>query len=365
MRPQPKPTPLRRHPPQHQRGVTTLEYIVLGAVLVLGLVAAVSMFKGSVGESLQTEGEALSQVASGSIAGVRDRYGDGAGGPGARTGQTGQALGAGQEPERRVGDGWQSSGPRVKVEFSDTDGDGTTDSARLEGSVASTGRNDEFFGGAVKTEVDGKVFEGNAEAGLRVDDDTLSANFEAERNVASGHANARVGDVLGLEAEALVGHEQVEAHGGAGLYGAGGKFEAEASAVQGKVAYGLGDEVNPFFRSELEGKLVQGGVKGDALYGYDGKRVGVAFGGEAQGSLASGRAGGEYNIPIPFTGLSFQLRSGVSGSAGSVGGGGGGHGYYDTEEDRVHVGSFGGINLGGGFGLDFDVSFGRTPTKRE
>lgn len=91
----------------------------------------------------------------------------------------------------------------------------------------------------------------------------------------------------------------------------------------------------------------------------------MAFGGEAQASIASGRAGSEYNIPILGTGLSFQLRSGVSGSAGSIGGGAGGHGYYDTEEGRVHVGSFGGIELGSGFGLDFDVSFGRTPTKRE
>jgi Flp pilus assembly pilin Flp len=256
MRPLPKPIPLRRHSPQRQRGVTTMEYIVLGAVLVLGLVAGVSMFKGSVGESLQTEGEALSQVASGSIAGVRDRYGDGAGGPGAGTGQSGQALGAGQEPERRVGDGWRSSGPREQIEFSDTDGDGVLDNVRVESSQASTARNDEFFGGKVKTEVGGKEQERNAEAGVRVDNDTLSANLGAERNVASGHANARVGDVLGLEAEALVGHEQVEAHGGAGLYGAGGKVEAEASAVQGKVAYSLGDEVNPFFRSELEGKLV-------------------------------------------------------------------------------------------------------------
>ena len=131
------------------------------------------------------------------------------------------------------------------------------------------------------------------------------------------------------------------------------------------MAYGIGDEVNPFARGEAEGKVLQAGAKGDALLGYDGKRVGVALGAEAQASLASGRAGSEYNIPIPFTGLSFQIKGGVSGSAGSVGGGAGGHGYYDTEEGRVHVGSFGGIDLGAGLGLDFDLSFGSKPTKRK
>ncbi|MCK6572191.1 hypothetical protein L6V77_13970 [Myxococcota bacterium] len=82
-----------------QRGVTTLEYIVLGAVLVLGLVVGVSAFKGQVADSAATEGEALMQVARGDIAGVRDRYGDGAGGP-QGAGARGAAPGA--EPEQRV-----------------------------------------------------------------------------------------------------------------------------------------------------------------------------------------------------------------------------------------------------------------------
>jgi hypothetical protein len=82
-----------------QRGVTTLEYIVLGAVLVLGLVVGVSAFKGQVADSAATEGEALMQVARGDVAGVRDRYGDGAGGP-QGAGARGAAPGA--EPEQRV-----------------------------------------------------------------------------------------------------------------------------------------------------------------------------------------------------------------------------------------------------------------------
>jgi UDP-glucose 4-epimerase len=53
--------------------VTTAEYVVLAAVLVLGLVAGVSAFKSHVGRSLETEGDAVGEVASGSIAAVRDR----------------------------------------------------------------------------------------------------------------------------------------------------------------------------------------------------------------------------------------------------------------------------------------------------
>jgi hypothetical protein len=79
-----------------QRGVTTLEYIVLGAVLVLGLVVGISAFKGQVAESAATEGEAFVQVGRGDIAPVRDRYGDGAGGP---SRAAGASPGAAAEPE--------------------------------------------------------------------------------------------------------------------------------------------------------------------------------------------------------------------------------------------------------------------------
>lgn len=93
-----------------QRGVTTAEYVVLAAVLVLGLVAGVSVFKGHVGRSLDAEGGAVEEVASGSIAAVRDRYGE-SGGPGPSGGAPpalGRAQGAAlaapaaAEPERAV-----------------------------------------------------------------------------------------------------------------------------------------------------------------------------------------------------------------------------------------------------------------------
>ncbi|MCK6574246.1 pre-toxin TG domain-containing protein [Myxococcota bacterium] len=89
-------------PTSTQRGVTTLEYLVLGAVLVLGLVVGVSAFKGRVGESLQSEGNAAVEVARGQIGPVARRYGE-SGGPnpaGAQAAQQGAGLTA--EPEQAV-----------------------------------------------------------------------------------------------------------------------------------------------------------------------------------------------------------------------------------------------------------------------
>jgi Flp pilus assembly pilin Flp len=54
--------------------VTSAEYIVLAAVLVLGLVAGVSMFRSNVGSSLEAEGTAVDELARGQVAEVRARY---------------------------------------------------------------------------------------------------------------------------------------------------------------------------------------------------------------------------------------------------------------------------------------------------
>lgn len=51
----------RRHP---QRGAATLEYIVLGVVLVLGLVAGVSYLRGKVNTSLGNTGTKIESVSN-------------------------------------------------------------------------------------------------------------------------------------------------------------------------------------------------------------------------------------------------------------------------------------------------------------
>jgi hypothetical protein len=88
-----------------------MEYVVLAAVLVLGLVAGISLFGGQVESSLDTEGQAVGEVARGAIAPVRDRYDDSAGpvgqpgaaAPAAAVAQGGLAAnGPAASPEDRV-----------------------------------------------------------------------------------------------------------------------------------------------------------------------------------------------------------------------------------------------------------------------
>lgn len=50
-----------------QKGATTLEYIVLAAVLVLGLVTAINYFKTQAAEGIKHEGNVLKEVANGNF----------------------------------------------------------------------------------------------------------------------------------------------------------------------------------------------------------------------------------------------------------------------------------------------------------
>lgn len=50
---------------QAEEGATTLEYIVLASVLVLGLVVGINMFKDQIKKALQDEGTTIGNVANG------------------------------------------------------------------------------------------------------------------------------------------------------------------------------------------------------------------------------------------------------------------------------------------------------------
>lgn len=65
---------LRARLRKQEEGATTLEYIVLAAVLVLGLVGAVQYFQGQASQSLQAEGDALNNVATGAWQEVGEQY---------------------------------------------------------------------------------------------------------------------------------------------------------------------------------------------------------------------------------------------------------------------------------------------------
>lgn len=99
-----------------QRGVTTLEYLVLAAVLVLGVVAALTLFADDVEQSAGNVGGGVEEVARGSATAVGARYADEA--RGSAAGPSGGAPPAGQaqqalEPENQVaGDDGPAHGQR-------------------------------------------------------------------------------------------------------------------------------------------------------------------------------------------------------------------------------------------------------------
>lgn len=68
--------------PSRARGVTTLEYVVLAAVLVLGVVAAFTVFRDRTSDSVTQVGEGVGQIAQGHAAEVGEKYRDQAATPG-------------------------------------------------------------------------------------------------------------------------------------------------------------------------------------------------------------------------------------------------------------------------------------------
>ena len=59
-----------------QAGLSTLEYIILAAVLALGIVGAATYLRGKTQQSLQKEGDAIEKVAGGDSAEVGNTYQD-------------------------------------------------------------------------------------------------------------------------------------------------------------------------------------------------------------------------------------------------------------------------------------------------
>ncbi|MBI3270388.1 MAG: hypothetical protein HYZ53_15370 [Planctomycetes bacterium] len=250
--------------------------------------------------------------------------GTGTGTPGTGTpGGGGGGGGEGAEPIRG-GNGPRDAdrghhyvrGPHYEYEVSDSDHDGTRDTAQIRGSLA------------------------------------------------RGHSEANAGGIIGYQAdgELVYGEGQAYARGN---NGAGAGASAGAGVARGNVAVNLGDQVNPLARAEGSGSVLSADAGADAFIGDDGRRIGIGARANAQARVAEGRVGSEYNIPIPFTNQSIRLRSGVSGSVlSSPGGAAGAAAYYDREEGRFHLGGLLDIEAILGVGIDADFSFGRRPTTR-
>lgn len=151
------------------------------------------------------------------------------------------------------------------------------------------------------------------------------------------------------------------ADGGAGLKGAAG---ARMVKEGGTLFVGT-DANNPYAEAGGEYELFSSELKGDALLGSDGKRVGVALGGAASASAAKGDLMGEINIPIPFTNWTLSLKGKGGVSAGALGAGARGYGYKNLETGRFHLGAGGEAAALLGAKADFDLSLGPSYTSRD
>ncbi|MBI3270390.1 MAG: hypothetical protein HYZ53_15380 [Planctomycetes bacterium] len=242
----------------------------------------------------------------------------GPGGPGTPTPTGGPAdpIRGGNGPRDADRGPHYARGPHYEYEVSDSDGDGTRDTASVRGSVA------------------------------------------------RAHSEANAGGIIGYEAdgEFVYGEGTAYARGG---YGAGAGASGAAGVGRGRVAVNLGDQVNPLARVEGSGSVLSADAQADAFVGDDGRRVGIGARAGAQARVAEGRVGTEYNIPIPFTNQSIRYRAGVTGTALGVGAAAGGAAYYDRQEGRFHLGGLLDIEAILGVGIDADFSFGRRPTARE
>lgn len=309
---------------RRQAGVAIIEYIVLGAVLVLGMIYGVSAFRDSAASGAETVGTELASVASGSS--LAERY-SGSAGPGAAAPGGGQATPGGETSApgsggpSGIGNGPDDEdrgpayirGPHYQGGTTDEDGDGTKDTAHIEGSVV------------------------------------------------RGHAEGHYGPIGGdIDAQLIYGEAEAGAHFN---YGGSANAGAEVGVAEGEVGINFGSEESPIARVEADGSVLSAGANADLLLGDDGRRIGIGGNAAASAQVAEGRVGGGFEIPIPFTGWSIGFGGGASGSAGSVGGNAGAHGYYDREDARAHVGGNLGIEALLGIGIDADFSIGKRTKK--
>lgn len=154
--------------------------------------------------------------------------------------------------------------------------------------------------------------------------------------------------------------------GGATQYGLGAKGEAKAvkTSVEGSVYKGPpGDNgKNPYLELGGSGEVLTASANGDALLGYDGKRIGIGASGGASAALVSGEVKGRSSIPLGWLGLkdwTIDIQAKGGGSAGSAEIGGGAMAYYDTEQKRFFL--EGALKVAAllGFELGIDISIGK------
>jgi len=158
---------------------------------------------------------------------------------------------------------------------------------------------------------------------------------------------------------------EAKAAGGV-VHGAGGTASAKATWHSGEGTLFVGtDQNNPWAEGGGAYSLLQAEAKVDALVGSDGRRAGLAVGGQAMATTAAGDLKGEISIPIPFTDWTISLRGKGGGSVGSVGAAGEAHAYKDLQTSRYHAGMGGEAAALVGIKADFDLSVGPRYANRE
>lgn len=206
--------------------------------------------------------------------------------------------------------------------LSDSDGDGTNDTAQAAFSVLRM-RN-EAYG------------------------DVGPLEFGAQHNLDSMYGQGKIGATV--DTAGNVKGSGANASLEAGLKKQGAGFTVGMAGDKGR---------NPLLSVHGEYDVLHAGGNADILRDDDGSRVGLVqvVGGTAE--LVGGNAEVKSALPIPFTSGTAQVKANVSGSLGTAPGGGLGLWlYYDKKEKRVHFGfliDLEAIIAGAGVNLDFSV----------
>ena len=190
--------------------------------------------------------------------------------------------------------------------------------------------------------------------------DTARAEAGAIRMRNQGAKKIGPGEIGGKHnLDAIYGRAQGTASTNNGGAGASGAAEVGMLKEGAEVSVGpAGDNgQNPYAAVGGEYDVLHAEAKGDALLGDDGKRVGIGAMGKAGAEVIGGKGTGKVTTPTLF-GMNIQTKGEVSGSAGGVGGGLGGWVYYDRQERRLHVGALGKLVAGFGGELNLDISIG-------
>lgn len=178
------------------------------------------------------------------------------------------------------------------------------------------------------------------------------AQLRGARTDARGNGVAGEMDILSAQANGRAG---MTANG----FGGQGQASTSMARMQGSVTT---EALGGTRTGQVEGKLMSAAVRGDALLGDDGRRVGIALGGKAEAAAASVSATSRRTFNIPFTNWSIGTEGTVEATAGSVGAGGGAYAYMDRADGRYRAGVFGKLAAVVGIEIDREISIGpRTP----